>query len=298
MILDLNFEISEDLRLILNSIRELLDSKWSTKKLRAVIEGNNEHVEQIWKEIVKLDLLSYISSSSLRDAAIINELLGSKLLPGIIVSTIVASRGIKDKDTLNRIYSGEVKVAISDFNMVPAAGDADLILVGNKLIKRENCNITTFNSIDNSMRISRVEYSKYDTIDVNEAEMSLLFASQMVGSGEEVVNMSTKYSKERIAFGKPIGSYQAIKHRVVNDAIDVELTRSIVLEASEDIKYAWIAKDIANKKMPKVIMSGIQVHGGIGFTDDLDIHLHLRRVLTLSKIYNRRIDISEFLQPI
>ncbi|MDT7861994.1 MAG: acyl-CoA dehydrogenase family protein [Saccharolobus sp.] len=298
MILDLNFEISEDLRLILNSIKELLDSKWSTKKLRAVIEGNNEHVEQIWKEIVKLDLLSYISSSSLRDAAIINELLGSKLLPGIIVSTIVASRGIKDKDTLNRIYSGEVKVAISDFNMVPAAGDADLILVGNKLIKRENCNITTFNSIDNSMRISRVEYSKYDTIDVNEAEMSLLFASQMVGSGEEVVNMSTKYSKERIAFGKPIGSYQAIKHRVVNDAIDVELTRSIVLEASEDIKYAWIAKDIANKKMPKVIMSGIQVHGGIGFTDDLDIHLHLRRVLTLSKIYNRRIDISEFLQPI
>jgi len=298
MILDLNFEISEDLRLILNSIRELLDSKWSTKKLRAVIEGNNEHVEQIWKEIVKLDLLSYISSSSLRDAAIINELLGSKLLPGIIVSTIVASRGIKDKDTLNRIYSGEVKVAISDFNMVPAAGDADLILVGNKLIKRENCNITTFNSIDNSMRISRVEYSKYDTIDVNEAEMSLLFASQMVGSGEEVVNMSTKYSKERIAFGKPIGSYQAIKHRVVNDAIDVELTRSIVLEASENIKYAWIAKDIANKKMPKVIMSGIQVHGGIGFTDDLDIHLHLRRVLTLSKIYNRRIDISEFLQPI
>jgi len=298
MILDLNFEISEDLRLILNSIKELLDSKWSTKKLRAVIEGNNEHVEQIWKEIVKLDLLSYISSSSLRDAAIINELLGSKLLPGIIVSTIVASRGIKDKDTLNRIYSGEVKVAISDFNMVPAAGDADLILVGNKLIKRENCNITTFNSIDNSMRISRVEYSKYDTIDVNEAEMSLLFASQMVGSGEEVVNMSTKYSKERIAFGKPIGSYQAIKHRVVNDAIDVELTRSIVLEASENIKYAWIAKDIANKKMPKVIMSGIQVHGGIGFTDDLDIHLHLRRVLTLSKIYNRRIDISEFLQPI
>jgi len=298
MILDLNFEISEDLRLILNSIKELLDSKWSTKKLRAVIEGNNEHVEQIWKEIVKLDLLSYISSSSLRDAAIINELLGSKLLPGIIVSTIVASRGIKDKDTLNRIYSGEVKVAISDFNMVPAAGDADLILVGNKLIKRENCNITTFNSIDNSMRISRVEYSKYDTIDVNEAEMSLLFASQMVGSGEEVVNMSTEYSKERIAFGKPIGSYQAIKHRVVNDAIDVELTRSIVLEASEDIKYAWIAKDIANKKMPKVIMSGIQVHGGIGFTDDLDIHLHLRRVLTLSKIYNRRIDISEFLQPI
>lgn len=298
MILDLNFEISEDLRLILNSIKELLDSKWSTKKLRAVIEGNNEHVEQIWKEIVKLDLLSYISNSSLRDAVIINELLGSKLLPGIIISTIVASRGIKDKDTLNRIYAGEVKVAISDSNMVPAAGDADLILVGNKLIKRENCNITTFNSIDNSMRISRVEYSKYDTIDVNEGEMSLLFASQMVGSGEEVVNMSTKYSKERIAFGKPIGSYQAIKHRVVNDAIDVELTRSIVLEASEDIKYAWIAKDIANKKMPKVIMSSIQVHGGIGFTDDLDIHLHLRRVLTLSKIYNRRIDISEFLQPI
>ncbi|AOL16434.1 acyl-CoA dehydrogenase [Sulfolobus sp. A20] len=296
MLLDLNFEISEDLKLILNSLKETLDSQWSTKKLRSVIEGNKEYVDQIWKEIIRLEILPYISNSSLKDVVILNELIGSRLLPGIVASSIIASRGIKDKDVLNKLYAGEVKIAISDSNMVPSGDQADLILINNKLIKRKECNsIITFNSLDNTMKISKVECNSNETIEVNNAEIALLLSSQMLGSGEEVLNMSVKYSKERIAFGKPIGSYQAIKHRVVNDAIDIELTRSIVLEASENIKYAWLAKDIANRKVPKVIMSGIQVHGGIGFTDDIDIHLHLRRALTLSKIYNERINISEFL---
>ncbi len=296
MLLDLNFEMSEDLKLIINSLKETLDSQWSTKKLRSVMEGNKEYVNQIWKEIIKLEILPYISNSSLKDVVILNEFIGSRLLPGIVASSIIASRGIKDKDILNKLYAGELKIAISDSNMVPSGDEADLILISNKLIKRKECsNIVTFNSLDNTMKISKVECSSNETIEVNNAEIALLLSSQMLGSGEEVLSMSVKYSKERIAFGKPIGSYQAIKHRVVNDAIDIELLRSIVLEASENVKYAWLAKDIANRKVPKVIMSGIQVHGGIGFTDDIDIHLHLRRALTLSKIYNERVNISEFL---
>lgn len=54
MLLDLNFEISEDLKLILSSLNELLESRWSTKKLRAVMEGNKDYIEEIWKEIIKL----------------------------------------------------------------------------------------------------------------------------------------------------------------------------------------------------------------------------------------------------
>ncbi|AKA72729.1 acyl-CoA dehydrogenase [Saccharolobus solfataricus] len=299
MILDLNFEISEDLKLILNSLNELLDSRWSTKKLRSIMEGNKEYTEELWREIIKLDILPYLSTLSLRDNVIINEVIGRKLLPGIVISSVVASRGIKTKDVLNRLYSGEIKIAMSDSNFVPSADDADYIVIGNKLIKRDNCTIHTFNSLDNSMKISKVKHvGNHEDIEVNNAEIALSLASQMVGSGEEVVSMSIKYSKERVAFGKPIGSYQAIKHRVVNDAIDVELARSLVLEAAENIKYAWVAKDLVNKKIPKVILSGIQVHGGIGFTDDLDIHLHLRRALTLSKLYNSKVNISEFLQPI
>lgn len=299
MLLDLNFEISEDLKLILSSLNELLESRWSTKKLRAVMEGNKDYIEEIWKEIIKLDILPYLSTLSLRDNVIINEVIGRKLLPGIVVSSIVASRGIKNKDILNRVYAGEIRIAISDSNLVPSADEADYIIVGNRLIKRSNCTIRTFNSLDNSMKISKVDnIGNHEDIEVNNAEIALSLASQMVGSGEEVVSMSIKYSKERVAFGKPIGSYQAIKHKVVNDAIDVELARSLILEAAENIKYAWIAKDLANKKIPKAILSGIQVHGGIGFTDDLDIHLHLRRALTLSKLYNSKVNISEFLQPI
>jgi len=91
MLLDLNFEISEDLKLILSSLNELLESRWSTKKLRAVMEGNKDYIEEIWKEIIKLDILPYLSTLSLRDNVIINEVIGRKLLPGIVVSSIGAS---------------------------------------------------------------------------------------------------------------------------------------------------------------------------------------------------------------
>ncbi|AHC51414.1 acyl-CoA dehydrogenase [Sulfolobus acidocaldarius SUSAZ] len=298
MLLDPTFEMSDDVKLILGSIKELLDSKWDTKKFRSVLEGNRELTEQLWKDIIKLEILPYISNSPLRDAVIINELIGSRLLPGIIASSIVASRGIKNKDILDKLFSGEVKIALSDSNYVPAADQADLILVDNTIVKRKDAELKSFNSLDNSMKISEVKHNAGENVQVNNAEMSILFASQMLGHGQEVLNMGVKYSKERIAFGKPIGSYQAIKHRVVNDAVDVELVRSIILEASDNIKYVWLAKELANKKIPKVILSGIQVHGGIGFTDDMDIHLHLKRSLTLSKIYNGKVDISEFLQSL
>ncbi|AGE71050.1 acyl-CoA dehydrogenase family protein [Sulfolobus acidocaldarius] len=298
MLLDPTFEMSDDVKLILGSIKELLDSKWDTKKFRSVLEGNKELTEQLWKDIIKLEILPYISNSPLRDAVIINELIGSKLLPGIIASSVVASRGIKSKDILDKLFSGEVKIAVSDSNYVPGADQADLILIDNTIVKRKDAELKSFNSLDNSMKINEVKHNAGENVQVNNAEISILFASQMLGHGQEVLNMAVKYSKERIAFGKPIGSYQAIKHRVVNDAVDVELVRSIILEASDNIKYVWLAKELANKKIPKVILSGIQVHGGIGFTDDMDIHLHLKRSLTLSKIYNGKVDISEFLQSL
>lgn len=152
MLLDPTFEMSDDVKLILGSIKELLDSKWDTKKFRSVLEGNKELTEQLWKDIIKLEILPYISNSPLRDAVIINELIGSKLLPGIIASSVVASRGIKSKDILDKLFSGEVKIAVSDSNYVPGADQADLILIDNTIVKRKDAELKSFNSLDNSMK--------------------------------------------------------------------------------------------------------------------------------------------------
>lgn len=243
-------------------------------------------MNNLFQELIKLEIFPYINSTTLYNASILNEILGSKLLPGIISSTSIAVKSIQDSEILEGIYSGRIKVAFSDTNLVPAADQADVIIIGNNLSWKEEVEIKSFNSLDNSMRISKVNVKRSRPLNFNSTNAMINIAAQIVGSAEAVVNMSIEYAKNRIAFGKPIGSYQAIKHKLVDDAISVELARSLYIEASRDPKLASVARYYAAKKLPKVIMDGIQIHGGIGFTDDIDIHLHLRRALTLSKVYH------------
>jgi hypothetical protein len=288
--------ISEELAMIIKTLEESLNKCWNTKLLRKFIEGDYSVMNGLHQELLKLEIFPYLTSANLTDVAIINEVLGTKLLPGILASTIVATRSINDKEILEGIYKGKIKVAISDSNMVPAADLADLIIIGKNFAWKEEVVLTSYESIDNSMRISKVEFKKSQPIEFNEEIAMLNLASQMVGGAEAVLNLSVEYAKNRIAFGKPIGSFQAVKHKLVDDAMIIELARSLCLKASQNIKFAPLAKYYSNKKLLKVMIDGIQVHGGIGFTDDVDVHLYFKRLITLGKLYyNYKPNILNFL---
>jgi len=286
MIISRDVYIDEELKLIISSLEEAINRTWSTKLLRSYMEGKTSVMNELYQELIKLEVLPYLHSTSLFNSSIINEVIGGKLLPGIIASTFIAVKSIKDKQLLEDIFRGKVKVAFSDVNLVPAADQADVIIVGNNMVWKEEAVVTPYSSLDNSMKICRVSFNKSQQIEFDANNAMVNISAQIVGAAEAVVNMSVEYAKNRVAFGKPIGSYQAIKHKLVDDAIAVELARSLYLEASKDIRVASVARYYAAKKLPKVIMDGIQVHGGIGFTDDIDIHLYLRRALTLGKIYH------------
>jgi len=250
----------------------------------------------LYQELLRLEIFPYLTSANLTEVAIINEVLGAKLIPGILTSTIIASKAINDEEILEGIYKGKIKVAISDSNLVPAADLADLIIIGKNFAWKEEVILISYESLDNSMKISRVEFKRSQPIEFDEEIAMLNLASQMVGGAEAVLNLSVEYAKNRIAFGKPIGSFQAVKHKLVDDAMIIELARSLYLKASKNIKFAPLAKYYANKKLLKVMIDGIQVHGGIGFTDDVDIHLYLKRLITLGKLYyNYKPSILNFL---
>lgn len=77
---------------------------------------------------------------------------------------------------------------------------------------------------------------------------------------------------------------------MVNMALNIELARSLYLRAAEDLKLAPLALDYSSRIIPNAIRDSIQVHGGIGFTDELDLHLYLRRSVTLGKIYSLNVE--------
>lgn len=108
-------------------------------------------------------------------------------------------------------------------------------------------------------------------------------SAEMLGGSERVLEMATQYAKDRVQFGQPIGSFQAVKHRCADMLVDVEGMRSVVwhgawsLSAGDASIAASTAKVWCADAAKRTMSSGLQVHGGIGFTWEHDLHLYLKR---------------------
>ena len=114
---------------------------------------------------------------------------------------------------------------------------------------------------------------------------TVALCAEMCGGAQKVLDMTTDYAKIRIAFGKPIGSYQGVKHRAADMLVDVENTKSLTYYAAwavdENVPEAALACSMAkaytSDAYRKVAGAGIQLHGGIGFTWEHDLHLYFKR---------------------
>jgi alkylation response protein AidB-like acyl-CoA dehydrogenase len=114
---------------------------------------------------------------------------------------------------------------------------------------------------------------------------SVALAAEMCGGGQRVLEMTVEYAKLREAFGKPIGSYQGVKHKCADMLVEVENAKSLTYyaawaidENAPDAPLAVsMAKSYASDASRKVSNAGIQLHGGIGMTWEHDLHLYMER---------------------
>jgi len=112
-----------------------------------------------------------------------------------------------------------------------------------------------------------------------------LASAEMLGAADRVLSMTVEYAKDRVQFGKPIGSFQAVKHMLADALVDVEGMRSTVYYAAwcaaagdpDRSLAASMAKAWCSDASRRVMATGLQVHGGIGFTWEHDMHLFVKR---------------------
>jgi alkylation response protein AidB-like acyl-CoA dehydrogenase len=110
-------------------------------------------------------------------------------------------------------------------------------------------------------------------------------SAEMLGAADHVLAMTVAYAKDRVQFGKPIGSFQAVKHMLADALVDVEGMRSTAYYAAwctaaddaERSLAASMAKSWCSDASRRVMAAGLQVHGGIGFTWEHDMHLFVKR---------------------
>ena len=116
-------------------------------------------------------------------------------------------------------------------------------------------------------------------------QIGVCLSAEMVGGADRCLEMAVQYAKERVQFGRPIGMFQAVKHRCANMLLQVESARTAAYYAlwtaagddDELSTVAPLAKAFSSEAYFQVASDNIQVHGGIGFTWEHDAHLYFRR---------------------
>ncbi|WP_338602107.1 acyl-CoA dehydrogenase family protein [Sulfolobus tengchongensis] len=264
----LDVEHDEDLELIKNALNEFLSREWTQYGAKKHEVSRDKSIN-IFERIRDLGIFQFIKETSMKNALLINEIIGENFLPGIVA--------------FNSMVGLDYPVSIG-VNYVAEVDKAEVIITPRGISNKNEINVEEIESPDPSIRMYKIIDGKWRESNVDFNKVKLLASAQIIGHATAVLKETIEYSKNRITFGKPIGSYQAIKHRLVDDAIGLELVRSRYLVNPSDstriLKYAY-------RKAFKTILDSIQTHGGIGFTADLDLHLHLKRVIALEKLFHQ-----------
>jgi len=117
------------------------------------------------------------------------------------------------------------------------------------------------------------------------ARATVALCAEMCGGAQQVLDMTVDYAKLRVAFGKPIGSYQGVKHQAADMLVAIENAKSLTYYAAwavdqdedEALLAVSMAKAAASDMARKVAGAGIQLHGGIGMTWEHDLQLYFKR---------------------
>jgi alkylation response protein AidB-like acyl-CoA dehydrogenase len=129
-------------------------------------------------------------------------------------------------------------------------------------------------------------------LDGARARLSIAWSAELVGVAAAVHEAATEYAKHRVAFGRPIGAFQAVKHRLVDLRGDIEVARALVSRAAQAVEsgsadaeaMVALAAFWAAQRLRAVPEGAIQVFGGIGYTWEHDAHLYLRRAAVLTAL--------------
>jgi alkylation response protein AidB-like acyl-CoA dehydrogenase len=189
---------------------------------------------------------------------------------------------------------------IADYLLVAARTSGKGVTLFVLETARTGISVTPLKTMDSTRRLSEV---KFDRVKAGAADVvgamgdgwkplaeildrgKVMIAAEMMGGAQKVLDMTVEYAKVRAQFGRPIGSFQAVQHKCANMMIDVEGAKSAVYyaawavsnEVAEAPLAAALCKAAASDAYRRVSADGIQVHGGIGFTWDHDMHLYFKR---------------------
>ncbi len=293
----MKFALDEQQRDFAASIDAALGAADLPGAVRAWSAGDVGPGRKVWEQLANLGVTALAVPEKFDgldadpvDLVVALERLGRWCVPGPVAESIAVAPVLLAEDARSTaLATGELIATVAMPPQVPRAVDADmagLVLLATDDGVSEAADGDCYESVDPSRRL-------YDVTPTGEAWQAdvrrayefgaLATAAQLVGAAEALRDAAVDYARQRTQFGRVIGSYQAIKHKLADVHIAIELARPLVYGAalSLDPRAVSAAKAAGSDAALLAARSALQTHGAIGFTQEHDLSLLLLRVQAL-----------------
>ncbi|HWY00142.1 MAG TPA: acyl-CoA dehydrogenase family protein [Mycobacterium sp.] len=293
----MKFALDEQQRDFAASIDAALGAADLAGAVRAWSAGDVAPGRKVWEQLANLGVTALAVPEKFDgldadpvDLVVAAERLGRWCVPGPVTESIaVAPVLLADDERCAELASGELIASVALPPDMPRAVDAEaagLVLLATDEGVSESATGQCHPSVDPSRRLYDVTATGESwQADVERAYEfgALATAAQLVGAAEALRNDAVDYAKQRTQFGRAIGSYQAIKHKLADVHIAIELARPLVYGAALSLapRDVSAAKAAASEAGLLAARSALQTYGAIGFTQEHDLSLWLLRVQAL-----------------
>jgi alkylation response protein AidB-like acyl-CoA dehydrogenase len=312
-----NFDFTDDQREIKRTARELLAARSSMERVRAIAEGGNGYDAALWEELVGLGWSGIALPEEhggvglgVIELAIVLEELGyaatpSRFLSNALAGQLIAAAGSERQHArlLPGIAAGDHTgtVGIARGGVAELVPDADsarwVVLVEEGRARLYDAatgelRIDPRETIDPTRRYARVTVADGAAGEPLEGDAAggldraeTILAAELTGLAQRALELTVAYVQERRQFGTPVGAFQAVSHRAAQMLLETEGARSATwfaawaadAEPASLPRAASIAKAAAADAGRQVTAAAIQLHGGIGFTWEADVHWLYKR---------------------
>src|SRR4051794_26767186 len=316
----MNFDFTDDQQAIKRTANEMLAARFKPERMRELAEAER-YDDHAWKEMCELGWAGIFIDEDhggqglgIVELVILMEELGYALAPVPFLSNAAAGLAIQIAGTdeqkerwLPGIASGDARGTVGilrdgEARLVPDAASAEVIVLiasdgTTSVVECSAADVEPFETMDRTRRFARVRAEGGDPLGGDHLAAAdrivTALSAETVGVAQKAMEMAVEYARERKQFGRAIGAYQAVSHRCAQMLLEVEGARSGAYYAgwcadSEPDSLpaaASGAKAYSSDAGWRVCGSSLQVHGGIGFTWEHDLHFFLKRAKTNAMLY-------------